>query len=199
VQQAIDQGAAPENTMLNKLATALQTVIGERGMADDLGAAAKQIGVAPLSLKKVLAGVAKPNKATVGKYQAFLGIGNDDFAHLLEPKAAQADKPVKTSKAKKDPKTAKAKGTRGRPRRNRAAETEEVPTPTTSYVDVNDSEKDVTRAIAVTTEPSYAQRGTTEALERALAALHGVLKDDLALRVHAAPVGVRALIHRLLG
>jgi hypothetical protein len=195
-----DQGAAPENAMSNKLATALQTVIGERGMADNLAEAAKKIGVAYLSLKKVLDGAAKPNKATAGKYQAFLGIDNDDFANLLEPKADKPAKAAKAPKAPKQPKPPKVAGTRGRPRRSPAAETEEVATPTTTtYSDTPDSEKDVTRAIAVTTEPSYAHRGTTEPLEWALAALHGVLKDDLALRVHAAPAGVRALIQRMLG
>ena len=185
--------------MSNKLATALQTVISERGMADNLGEAAKKIGVAYLSLKKVLDGTAKPNKATAGKYQAFLGVDKDDFANLLGPKSEKSAKPAKAPKAPKQAKAPKVAGARGRPRRSPAAETEEVSTPTTSYSDTPDGEKDVTRAIAVTTEPSYAHSGTSVALERALAALHGVLKDDLALRVHAAPAGVRALIQRMLG
>lgn len=167
--------------MSSKLATALKTVLEERGLADNLGDAAKKIGVAYPSLKKVIDGVAKPNKATAGKYQSFLGIEDEDFANLLGGKAHK----VKAEK-------------QGRGRRKAAAETEEVPSQLGN--EASDAEKDVTRAISPTTEPTYSRHGSvSDALDRALAALDGVLKDDLALRVHAAPAGIRALIVRILG
>jgi hypothetical protein len=170
--------------MSSKLAIALKTVLEERGLAGNLGGAAKSIGVAYPSLKKVLDGAAKPNKATAGKYQAFLGISDEDFANLLGGKAARA---------------AKAPGARRG--RKPAAETQEVPPGAGDDVQADDAEKNVTRAISPTTEPTYARRSLAGdvALDRALAALDGVLKDDLALRVHAAPAGIRALIGRILG
>ena len=160
--------------MSSKLATALTTVLAERGLAGNLGEAAKKIGVAYPSLKKVLDGVAKPNKATIGKYQAFLGVDDEDFANLL---VSPPGKPAR----------------RGR---RMTVEAEALP----SEECVSTAEKDPTRAISPTTESAYAHGGRREAgFDRALAALDGVLQDGLALRVHAAPAGIRALIARILG
>lgn len=69
--------------MPNKLATALRTRIAEQGLEGRTVEAAKAIGVSYPSLAGVLAGRAKPNKATGARYQAFLGIGDEDFANLL--------------------------------------------------------------------------------------------------------------------
>lgn len=185
--------------MASKLATALKTVLSERNLADNLGEAAKKIGVAYPSLKKILDGDSKPNKATAGKYQSFLGIEDEDFANLLGLKAEKSDDAPKLPKPAK---RGKATVTRGRPAgRPSATETEEVPPQANTEAQPDDAEKDVTRAIAPTTEASFARRtaATEASIDRALAALDAVLKDDLALRVHAAPAGVRALIVRILG
>ena len=69
--------------MPNKLATALRTRMNEQGLEGRTADAAKVVGVSYPSLSAVLAGKAKPNKATGAKYQAYLGIGDDDFANLL--------------------------------------------------------------------------------------------------------------------
>jgi hypothetical protein len=69
--------------MPNKLATALRTRINEQGLEGRTAEAAKAIGVSYPSLAGVLAGRAKPNKSTGARYQAFLGIGDEDFANLL--------------------------------------------------------------------------------------------------------------------
>ena len=69
--------------MPNKLATALRTRMNEQGLEGRTADAAKVVGVSYPSLSAVLAGKAKPNKATGAKYQASLGIGDDDFANLL--------------------------------------------------------------------------------------------------------------------
>ena len=69
--------------MPNKLATALRTRMNEQGLEGRTADAAKVVGVSYPSLSAVLAGKAKPNKATGAKYQAYLGIGDEDFANLL--------------------------------------------------------------------------------------------------------------------
>ena len=182
--------------MSSKLATALKTVLSERNLTDNLGEAAKKIGVAYPSLKKILDGESKPNKATAGKYQSFLGIEDEDFANLLGIKVATSDDAPKLSKR------SKATVTRGRKAgRSSATETEEVLPQANPEALPDDAEKNATRAIAPTTEASFARRTAANeaSLDRALAALDAVLKDDLALRVHAAPAGMRALITRILG
>jgi len=186
-------GAAPEIAMSSKLAIALKTVLEERGLAANLGDAAKKIGIAYPSLKKVLDGNAKPNKATAKKYQSFLGVADDDFATLMSSttrKGTKAEKPEKK----------KAASERGRQGRKQAAETEEVLTGTNNAAYSDTAEKELTRAMFPTTQPAYVRAGSSEtALNQALAALDSVLKDDLALRIHAAPAGIRALISRMLG
>ncbi len=155
--------------MTNKLATALATVIAEQQLTGNYGKVAERIGVSYPSLRAVLAGKGKPNKATAAKYQKFLGIGAEDFAHLLAD-APRGGRPTKAARAAKDV---------------RATEpvTQSAP----------DSAAKAPRSIP----PAVATAGGKD-LDRALAALNDVLADDLALRVHAASPGLRALIARIV-
>lgn len=149
--------------MPNRLATALATIIAEKQLGGNLGKAAEQIGVSYPSLRAVLAGKGKPNKATATKYQRFLGLDADDFASLLDD-AQRGGKPSKLQRAPKARLT-----------------TESAPTEPPELNPTN-----------ITTRPH-------NELDRALAALQTVLADDLALKVHAASPGMRALIARMLG
>jgi len=69
--------------MPNKLANALHTRMNEQGLEGRTADAAKAIGVSYPGLAAVLSGKAKPNKSTGAKYQAYLGIGDEDFRNLL--------------------------------------------------------------------------------------------------------------------
>jgi len=171
--------------MTTKLATALTTVLDERGLSSNLGKAAEAIGVSYPSLRAVLNGSGKPNKATAAKYRDFLGVSEDDFTNLL----ADSSRGGKKAKGEKP-----AKGKRGRP----AAATAEV---AFSRADEGESEvlspEDVAPA-AATPRAARAKASTSGDLEQALAAIQGFLDDELVLKVHAASPAMRSLIAKIL-
>lgn len=169
--------------MTTKLATALTTVLNEKGLSSNLGKAAEAIGVSYPSLRAVLNGSGKPNKATAAKYRDFLGVTEDDFTNLL----ADSSRGGKKSKGEKP-----AKGKRGRP----AAVGADV----TFTADPGDSEvlspEDV--APVATPRASRSKPSSSGDLDHALAAIQGFLDDELVLKVHAASPAMRSLIAKIL-
>lgn len=69
--------------MSNRLAIAIRQRMADQGLEGRTGDAARTIGVSYPTLLAVLAGRSKPNKATAPKYQAFLGLNDEDWAHLV--------------------------------------------------------------------------------------------------------------------
>jgi hypothetical protein len=176
--------------MSSKLATALLTVIEEKGLAGNLGKVAEMIGISYPSLKGVLSSKGKPNKATAAKYRSFLGIDEEDFAGLLAD-APRGGKPPKVTGGK-----------RGRPRKNAEVTftaSNSVPNDEPEVLSLAHPMAGVAQVTTKHAPRATASQASSSDLDRALAAMQGFLDDELVLKVHAASPAIRSLIAKILG
>lgn len=143
-------------------------------------ALSKKIGVSSISVRGVLSGKSTPNKSTIAKYAAFLGV---DVATL-----AGADKSAKKPGTSKGPKGSKAK----------AKATVKV----TKAAKGGSPTKAAKRGRAARSAfgpVSGSRRGFGSDLMAVAAVAASVLDDALAIAIHRATPTERDLVSRLLG
>ena len=155
------------------MSTILAKALSTKQKADSLSteALAKTIGVSTVSVRGVLKGTSKPNKATASKYATYLGLSETDIGG--EPKAAKSDaKSAGKATGKKAAKSAGKKPAKAsKPRAAKAGKASKEKAP----------------------------KSSSQTLSHTLQQAVHVLSDKLAVTIHGADKATRDLISRILG
>ncbi len=157
--------------MSTTLAKALSTKQKTDGMSVE--ALAKAIGVSTVSVRGVLKGKSKPNKATASKYATFLGLSEADII-------GESAKPAKKSAAKGAAKAGKKSGKKAT-KPAKAAKAKAV------------------KAVKATKPGKAAKSADHPVFSRTLEEALNMFNDPLAVVVHGADDATRDLIARILG